>query len=200
MFPPEAVIDAKQMTPQALFHMPPGALVNKFVVAGERSRLENDDTAEATRGLREMLSSQKLSKLMAELKMWIKCPDFAAKSDEAAVPAFKAWMATIVINSARDVARQANRRANGKVGWIDRGLALPLDRNHMERTEDDEQIIRMMSLLHQFTADEQKVIRLHFLVGMTQVAIAKHLHQDRGWVQRVLAKVKTDLVHRLMGP
>jgi DNA primase len=64
LFPPEALIRATQMTPQALFHMPPGALRHKWVVAGERSRLENDDTAEATRALREMLSGQRLSKLM----------------------------------------------------------------------------------------------------------------------------------------
>jgi hypothetical protein len=33
-------------------------------VAGERSRLEDDDTAEATRALREMLSEGRLSKLL----------------------------------------------------------------------------------------------------------------------------------------
>lgn len=64
MFPPSAVIDAKQMTPQALFHMKPGSLIHKFIVSGERSRAENDETAEATRALREMLSSGKLTKLM----------------------------------------------------------------------------------------------------------------------------------------
>ena len=63
-FPPEAVIHATQMTPQALFHMRPGSLVHRFVVAGERSRQENDDTAEATRALREMISSGRLVKLM----------------------------------------------------------------------------------------------------------------------------------------
>jgi hypothetical protein len=64
LFPPEAVIFATQMTPQALFHMPPGSLRHKWVVAGERSRLEDDDRAEATRALREMLSAGRLSKLM----------------------------------------------------------------------------------------------------------------------------------------
>ena len=48
LFPPEALIHATQMTPQALFHMPPNSLRNKWVVAGERSRLEDDDRAEAT--------------------------------------------------------------------------------------------------------------------------------------------------------
>jgi DNA-binding transcriptional ArsR family regulator len=64
LFPPEALIHATQMTPQALFHMKPGSLSHRWVVAGERSRLENDDTAEATRALREMLASGRLSKLM----------------------------------------------------------------------------------------------------------------------------------------
>jgi hypothetical protein len=64
LFPPETVIHATQMTPQALFHMRPGALAHKFIVAGERSRIEDDEQAEATRALREMLSAGKLSKLM----------------------------------------------------------------------------------------------------------------------------------------
>lgn len=64
LFPSETVIRATQMTPQALFHMPPTSLVHRFVVAGERSRIANDDSAEATRALREMLSAGKLTKLM----------------------------------------------------------------------------------------------------------------------------------------
>ena len=64
LFPPESVIYATRMTPQALFHMPPGSLSNRFIVAGERSKLENDEAAEATRALREMLSSGHLVKLI----------------------------------------------------------------------------------------------------------------------------------------
>ncbi len=52
LFPPETIIPATQMTPQALFHMKPGSLSHKFVVAGERSRIEDDERAEATRALR----------------------------------------------------------------------------------------------------------------------------------------------------
>jgi hypothetical protein len=63
-FPPEAVIHATQMTPQALFHMRPGTLAHRFIVGGERSRVEDDERAEATRALREMLSAGKLTKLM----------------------------------------------------------------------------------------------------------------------------------------
>ncbi len=64
LFPPESLITATQLTPQSLFYMQPGSLVHRFIVAGERSRLENDDTAEATRALREMLSEGRLSKLL----------------------------------------------------------------------------------------------------------------------------------------
>jgi len=62
MFPPEAVVRATQMSQQSLFYMEPGSLSHKFVVTGERSRLENDDTAEGTRALREMLSGGEISK------------------------------------------------------------------------------------------------------------------------------------------
>jgi hypothetical protein len=64
LFPPEAVVFATQMTPQALFHMKPSSLKHRFIVAGERSRKEDNDTAEATRALREMLGSGRLVKLM----------------------------------------------------------------------------------------------------------------------------------------
>jgi len=64
MFPKEAVVHATQMTPQALFHAQPGSLAHRWVVAGERSRIDNDDKAEATRALREMLAAGRLSKMM----------------------------------------------------------------------------------------------------------------------------------------
>jgi hypothetical protein len=64
LFPPESVIHATQITPQALYHMRPGTLAHRFVVGGERSRIEDDERVEATRALREMLSSGKLTKLM----------------------------------------------------------------------------------------------------------------------------------------
>lgn len=64
LFPADSIIHANQMTPQALFHMKPGSLTHRWVVCGERSRLENDEAAEATRALREMLAAGRLSKLM----------------------------------------------------------------------------------------------------------------------------------------
>ena len=65
LFPPDAVIHATQMSPQALFHMKPGSLQHRFIVAGERSRQENDETADTTRALREMISAGRLVKLIA---------------------------------------------------------------------------------------------------------------------------------------
>ena len=64
MFPAEAIVWATTMTPQALFHAKPGSLSHRWVVAGERSRVDNDDRAEATRALREMLAAGRLSKMM----------------------------------------------------------------------------------------------------------------------------------------
>jgi hypothetical protein len=64
LFPPEGIVMATQMTPQALYHAEQGSLSHRWVVAGERSRISNDDRAEATRALREMLASGRLSKFM----------------------------------------------------------------------------------------------------------------------------------------
>lgn len=66
LFPAETIIHAKQMTPQALFHMEEGALVHRWIVGGERSRKEDNNTAETSRALREMISSGTLTKLMPE--------------------------------------------------------------------------------------------------------------------------------------
>lgn len=64
LFPPETTIHATAMTAQSLYYLESGALRNKFIVAGERSRKEDDDSAEATRALREMIGSGRLTKLV----------------------------------------------------------------------------------------------------------------------------------------
>jgi hypothetical protein len=64
LLPHESIIIATRLTAQALYHMAPGSLVHKLILAGERTRVENDETAEATRALREMLTTGHLSKLM----------------------------------------------------------------------------------------------------------------------------------------
>lgn len=63
LFPDEAVLQAHRITPRALEHMPDGSLKHRFVMAGERSRKQDDETAEATRALREMISEGRLSLL-----------------------------------------------------------------------------------------------------------------------------------------
>lgn len=64
MFPPEDTILAHKMTPEALVHMPAGGLVHRLVVGGERTKRQDDDAADATKALREMLSDGRLTKLM----------------------------------------------------------------------------------------------------------------------------------------
>ncbi len=56
LFPDESKLMAHRMTPAALNHMRPGELTHRMVFGGERSRQQDDDAAEATRSLREMLS------------------------------------------------------------------------------------------------------------------------------------------------
>ena len=63
LLPPEAVLTATDMTPNALYYLPPGELKHRFVLTGERSRGRTDETAQATKALREMISSRKLSKV-----------------------------------------------------------------------------------------------------------------------------------------
>jgi len=62
--PPESLLLATDITPNALYLMKPGELVHRFVVAGERTHKQNGESAHATKALREMLSSGYLNKLM----------------------------------------------------------------------------------------------------------------------------------------
>lgn len=64
LFPAEAVLMATDITPNALYYLPPGELEHRFVVAGERSRHHNDESAQTTKALREMISSGQLKKIL----------------------------------------------------------------------------------------------------------------------------------------
>lgn len=66
LFPPEAVLEATSITQEALYYLPQGELSHRFVVAGERRRKQDDDAADATRALREMQSSGKLTKMVPQ--------------------------------------------------------------------------------------------------------------------------------------
>ena len=65
LFPEETVLKAHQISPKALQYLEPGSLVHRFVVAGERSKLQDVAAAEATRALREMISDGRLSALVS---------------------------------------------------------------------------------------------------------------------------------------
>jgi hypothetical protein len=39
LIPPEGILQAQQLSPQSLFHLPYGALRHRYIVAGERSRM-----------------------------------------------------------------------------------------------------------------------------------------------------------------
>lgn len=56
LFPPEAIFQAHRLTPAALQYLQSGSLVHRAVISGERSRNVEDEAAETTRSLREMIS------------------------------------------------------------------------------------------------------------------------------------------------
>lgn len=60
--PPESLFVATDITANALYYVEPGRLVHRVVLAGEKSRVQDDQAAEATRALREMISEGRLSK------------------------------------------------------------------------------------------------------------------------------------------
>ena len=64
LLPPESKLLAHAITPQSLYYLPPGGLMHKWIVAGERSRAKDDQNADGTRALREMLSSGELRKIV----------------------------------------------------------------------------------------------------------------------------------------
>jgi hypothetical protein len=64
LIPPEGVLMATDITPNALYYLPPGELEHRFVVAGERARHHGDESSQVTKALREMLSTGQLSKLV----------------------------------------------------------------------------------------------------------------------------------------
>jgi hypothetical protein len=64
MFPPEDVIEATSLTPQALYYLPQGSLEHKFVVKGERSFRSDDEGQDATAALRQMISENRIVKVV----------------------------------------------------------------------------------------------------------------------------------------
>ena len=67
LVPEEDVLQATNITPNALYYMPPGFLVHKLVVVGERAHAnagDQADAANASLALREMLSRGRLDKFV----------------------------------------------------------------------------------------------------------------------------------------
>jgi hypothetical protein len=64
MFPPDAVLEATSITPNALYYMPPGSLEHKLIVGGERMHRVDPDAADATAALRQLISEGRIRKLV----------------------------------------------------------------------------------------------------------------------------------------
>ncbi|MBC7771205.1 MAG: hypothetical protein H7210_01790 [Pyrinomonadaceae bacterium] len=64
LIPLEAKVIATDITANALYYMPQGSLMHRFVQAGERRRGGDEDYANVTRALREMLEGGELYKMV----------------------------------------------------------------------------------------------------------------------------------------
>lgn len=64
LLPPSAVINATDLTPQALFYLERDFLRGKLLLLGERSRQIDGSDVDRTRALRELIESGRLSKLV----------------------------------------------------------------------------------------------------------------------------------------
>jgi hypothetical protein len=70
LFPDESILRAHDLSSTALYYFEFGRLQHRLVLAGERSRIQGDERAEATRALREMRSDRCLRKCVT-----VKAPD-----------------------------------------------------------------------------------------------------------------------------
>lgn len=66
MFPPEVVLSATRITPNALYHFSEHELRHRLIVSGERSHSEKPEDIDKTKALREMMETGKLSISMPE--------------------------------------------------------------------------------------------------------------------------------------
>src|SRR6516162_9868858 len=64
LFPPEAVLTATSITPNALYYMAPGSLEHKLIVAGERKHRADDEAADATGAMRQLISEGRIAKVV----------------------------------------------------------------------------------------------------------------------------------------
>lgn len=64
LFPEETVLCISSATPQAWYYLPTGSLKHRFVVLGERLQSQDQETIDANKAWRELISSGKLSKMV----------------------------------------------------------------------------------------------------------------------------------------
>ena len=63
LMPPETLIDATSLTPNALYRLQPGELPHKILMVGERRHRQDDEATDATAALRQLLSEGRIAKL-----------------------------------------------------------------------------------------------------------------------------------------
>ena len=192
LFPPEAVITATQLTPQALFYMQPGSLQHRFIVAGERSRLENDDTAEATRALREMLSEGRLSKLLPVKKDGR--PETVLVQQDGPIAYVETTTSTklfsedanrCILLSSDEQPEQTRRILSTLAGVYARGVAVDrrriIDRHHaMQRTLQPHVVLvpyaeRLADAMGSYRVEARRAFPQ--VVSMIQASALLHQHQ-----------------------
>jgi hypothetical protein len=61
LMPPRRVFKATRLTPQALYHLPE-PIAGKYVVGGERCRVQDDVNADQTAALRQLRSEREIVK------------------------------------------------------------------------------------------------------------------------------------------
>src|SRR5439155_7145146 len=61
-----AKLEAHHLSAKSLYYLPEHALEHRFVIAGERARRQDDEQADATKALREMISDGKLRAVVTE--------------------------------------------------------------------------------------------------------------------------------------
>jgi hypothetical protein len=106
LMPVKEIIMATRMTPQALYHFPPGFVEHKFIVGGERVRVQDDAAADATAALRQLFSEGRAVKQMTvrdggEENKWI--------TDEMEVKGPIAYVETTTMTKERVFVEDLNR-------------------------------------------------------------------------------------------
>jgi hypothetical protein len=102
LFPPHQVVFATRMTAQAIYHM--DSVAHKFFVAGERSRVQNDEAADATAALRQLQSDRRITKQITE-----KSPEGKHVTREVKVEGPIAYVETTTLQRDRIFPEDLNR-------------------------------------------------------------------------------------------